>query len=272
MDSKLFIYFIHFLFIGFHKVMAETCMETLKRAKPVFNIHFDQTPHNCPKNIQPNTCAQATECTQSTGVYKITENRYNNRTFSVFCDNDNFDGDWLYILRRNDGSVRFNRTWDEYVEGFGNAAGEHWLGLENIYALTNFYGPQELVVFLEDFERNTTIARYDNFAIADKTQNYRLKSLGRYWGTAGDSLFNHLGAEFSTIDVDHDQTNMNCARLREGGFWFSRCGYASPTAAYMHGFNQGLDNNSHWHTFRGDFYSLKTIIFMIRRQNAKLLL
>ncbi|KAM7348156.1 angiopoietin-related protein 2-like [Cochliomyia hominivorax] len=268
MGSKYLFFLINLIFICFRKLQADPC-DMGKMAKPIFDIRVDPIPYNCPRNHYPNSCAQATNCTKNSGIYNITD--INGRTFTVFCDNDNFDGDWLYILRRNDGSELFNRTWEEYVEGFGNVAGEHWLGLENIYILTNFYGPQNLMVFLEDFDNDYRFAHYDNFAIDDKSHNYKLKSLGHYSGTTGDSLFNHLGADFSTIDVDHDQTNMNCARLREGGFWYSNCGYASPTSPYLRGLNKGLDNNLHWHTFHGDFYSLKTMIFMLRRQNVKYL-
>jgi len=31
--------------------------------------------------------------------------------------------------RRKDGSVSFNRTWNEYANGFGNLNGEFWLGI-----------------------------------------------------------------------------------------------------------------------------------------------
>jgi hypothetical protein len=32
------------------------------------------------------------------------------------------------LLNRWDGSENFNRLWDDYENGFGNKAGEYWLG------------------------------------------------------------------------------------------------------------------------------------------------
>lgn len=32
------------------------------------------------------------------------------------------------IQRRMDGTVNFYRPWDQYKMGFGDAAGEYWLG------------------------------------------------------------------------------------------------------------------------------------------------
>ena len=44
---------------------------------------------------------------------------------------------WTLIERRQDGSVDFYRTWDEYRDGFGDLEGEFWLGNEHIYQITN---------------------------------------------------------------------------------------------------------------------------------------
>ena len=45
---------------------------------------------------------------------------------------------WIVLLDRFDGSLDFNRSWDEYRNGFGNIGrGEFWLGNEKIHRLTN---------------------------------------------------------------------------------------------------------------------------------------
>ena len=46
----------------------------------------------------------------------------------VWCDLDSPDGPWIVFLRRFNGSTDFDRTFQEYSDGFGTAAGEYWLG------------------------------------------------------------------------------------------------------------------------------------------------
>ena len=46
----------------------------------------------------------------------------------VWCDRNSPDGPWIVFLRRFNDSVNFNKTFQEYSDGFGTAAGEYWLG------------------------------------------------------------------------------------------------------------------------------------------------
>ena len=164
-------------------------------------------------------------------------------------------GGWTVIQRRIDGSVDFYRNWTDYKEGFGNLTGEFWLGLNKIYRLTH-NRTNSLQVNLEDFENNKTYALYSTFNIGDSTAKYTL-TLGKYNGTAGDSLMNHNGRKFTTKDNDNDRAGSgNCAITFRGGWWYNACYDSNLNGLYI-----GRDNVNHqgiiWKHWRGPAYSLK---------------
>ncbi|ALC39846.1 CG6788, partial [Drosophila busckii] len=140
--------------------------------------------------------------------------------FQVPCDSKFAGEGWAVIQRRIDGSVNFNRTWEEYKNGFGDLRGELWLGLERLHLMTKLQ-PHELFIQLEDFRNETRYARYTNFSIGNETQSYELLSLGDYDGNARDALKRHKNRKFSTPERDNDKSHeMNCAANYASGWWF----------------------------------------------------
>ncbi|XP_078478610.1 LOW QUALITY PROTEIN: fibrinogen-like protein 1, partial [Lampetra planeri] len=201
----------------------------------------------------------------------------------VFCDMSE-GGGWTVIQRRIDGAERFNRSWVEYKNGFGDMAaelGEFWLGNDNLHYIT----AQEnysLRINLEDFDGNQHYAEYKNFKVADEKDHYRL-TFGDYMGTAGDALSgsyqvgvsdwaSHQGMKFSTYDRDNDNYNRNCAEEDKGGWWFNRCHSAHLNGLYYpSGHYSGLtDDGIVWYTWKGWWYSLKTSIMKLRRMDFKM--
>uniref|UniRef100_A0A4Y0BFF6 Fibrinogen C-terminal domain-containing protein n=1 Tax=Anopheles funestus TaxID=62324 RepID=A0A4Y0BFF6_ANOFN len=118
------------------------------------------------------------------GVYSIRPEKPFKQPFTVLCDQEYESGGWIVIQHRFDGSINFYREWAEYKDGFGNLDGEFWLGLERIHLLTAST-PHELVILLEDFDGNKTVAKYDRFQIGSELHNYALTRIDGYTGTAG---------------------------------------------------------------------------------------
>uniref|UniRef100_A0A8C9PDM0 Fibrinogen C-terminal domain-containing protein n=1 Tax=Spermophilus dauricus TaxID=99837 RepID=A0A8C9PDM0_SPEDA len=90
----------------------------------------------------------------------------------VFCGMESNGGGWTIIQRRVDGSEDFQRSWKEYKEGFGNPAGEYWLGNEAIHQLTS-RATYSLRVELEDWEDQEADAQYERFQLGSEAQLYR---------------------------------------------------------------------------------------------------
>ena len=92
--------------------------------------------------------------------------------------------------KRLDGSVDFDRNWNDYRIGFGNLSGEFWLGLDKIHRLTSDSNSM-LRVDLEDFERNSRYAEYNKFGVSGENDKYKL-ILGSYSGNLVSCIFIYI--------------------------------------------------------------------------------
>ncbi|XP_075146268.1 fibrinogen C domain-containing protein 1-like isoform X2 [Haematobia irritans] len=196
----------------------------------IFDERIDSFPDKCQAHGIPSNCAEATACTKRSGYYYIKIEKFSNASFLVECDAHTDGGGWTIIQRRQDGSIDFYRPWDDYKVGFGMIEGEFFIGLEKLYALTNFLGSQELLILMEHYNETNgnkvtnASAKYSSFAIGAECDKYDLKRIGKYSGTAGDSLQLHVGCKFSTKDQDNDRTSTkNCAEAYMGAWWYNGC-------------------------------------------------
>ena len=154
----------------------------------------------------------------TSGLYYVDPD--GNGAFQVFCDQETSGGGWVVFQRRINGTVAFaDRDWNQYKTGFGNLSYEFWLGNEKLRRLTSM--AQQLLVELEDYAGEKAHASHNSFTILKESAKYQLE-LGEYSGTAGNSLIQHGGMKFSTIDQDNDpSTEKHCASLYRGGWWYS---------------------------------------------------
>lgn len=126
---------------------------------------------------------QCSSSQNASGVYNIKPDGLSESS-EVYCDNTNDSGGWTTILRRMDGSVKFNRGWGEYRTGFGFLSTEFWLGQERLSHIVN-QKKYELRIDIINSEGTSCYLTYNNFRISDGWGDYKLVSLGRYSGTAG---------------------------------------------------------------------------------------
>ena len=211
------------------------------------SLHAERSnyPHNCLDALNRGY--------NVSGVYRILPD--SGHPFDVYCDQVTDGGGWTVFQRRQDGSVNFQRNRVEYVRGFGDQAGEHWLGLEKIHRLTKWVDFEpELRVDLMDFTNETRFEHYKKFYV-NAPPSYRLYA-SDYSGSAGNSLLNNNGYGFSTADYDADGSSGNCAITNQGAWWFYNCQQSHLNGVYYYG-TAARYKGITWSTWKGSYYSLK---------------
>ncbi|XP_070683889.1 ficolin-2-like [Pempheris klunzingeri] len=177
---------------------------------------------------------------------------------------DTDGGRWTVFQRRIDGTENFFRPWKHYKTGFGNVAGEYWLGLHNIFLLS-MRKENELRVDMEDWDGEKASAQYSSFSIGSESSGYQLHLGSFTGGGAEDSLSNHNNMKFTTFDKDQDAWDTNCAQSYLGGFWYNECHMANPNGMYAPNGAIAFENvHVIWYHWKGWNYSLKTISMKIR--------
>ncbi|XP_055528752.1 fibrinogen-like protein 1 isoform X2 [Wyeomyia smithii] len=144
--------------------------------------------------------------------------------FNALCETNPHGKGWMIIQNRFNGSENFYRNWTEYKNGFGSLNGEFWF----------------------DFSQEKRNAKYNVFRIGSEAEEYVLKEVGAYTGTAGDSLDHHRGMKFSTLDRDNDNYPGSCAQLAHGAWWYNRCLQSNLNGKYTR--DKGYNAMS-WNTF-----------------------
>ncbi|XP_076825484.1 fibrinogen-like protein A isoform X1 [Clavelina lepadiformis] len=146
-------------------------------------------------------------------------NQFLRNGLKVFCEDR-----WTVFQKRLDGSVNFQRTWNEYKLGFGETDGEFWLGLETVHRLTRS-GKCDLRIEIQAFDDTYSWAQYSSFYVESEADLFRLHASG-YIGNATDRLNSHNNQPFTTLDRDNDSWGSNCASENggeAGGWWYKAC-------------------------------------------------
>ncbi|XP_067631731.1 protein scabrous [Eurosta solidaginis] len=228
--------------------LAESLVAKLENVEEQYESIIHNLPQDC-SEVTPNGGAN-----NGAGLFMISP-AGQERPRMVQCTADG----WTMVQRRFDGSADFNRSWADYAAGFGQPAGEYWIGNEQLHHLTRNNCTQ-LRVLMKDIYDNVWLAQYDHFYISSREDGYRLNTAG-YNGNASNALDYQQDMQFSAIDVDRDISQTHCAANYEGGWWFSHCQHANLNGRY----NLGL---TWFDAARNEWIAVKSSEMLIKRQQA----
>ncbi|CAG2188101.1 FCN [Mytilus edulis] len=203
------------------------------RSSCVTKVVYNSSVGESTDSNLPRECDDLNKTT--TGVYTIYPDGI--RPTEVYCVMANNEK-WTVIQRRFNGFVDFYQDWNSYKSGFGSAAGEYWLGNDNIHTISTTTG-HKLSIYLEDFNGDFKYANYSYFQLGNEHRKYML-NLGTFSGTAGlgNELDRNNNTPFTT--KDHDNDGGNCGVRYHGGWWYVglvyvRCANTNLNGPYVAG-------------------------------------
>ncbi|KFB49031.1 AGAP011197-PA-like protein [Anopheles sinensis] len=239
-----------------HEKMRQEIAQLTKNAAILRN--YTSIAGNSRKVTTFKSCKEAPA--YKSGVYTIQLAEMEDK-FDAICEQYSFGGGWLVVQFRFNGSVSFYRNWTEYQHEFGSLDHEFWIGLEKIYRLTS-RRPHEIVIEIKDFDGNWRYACYDEFEIGSSSEQYVLKKLGAYNGTAGNGMFKGKGMGFSTYDKDNDKdSGKNIALTYRGAWWYDYTLDTNLNGKYMNATDM---SSMSWFHYKGNFQGLAYSRIMIR--------
>ncbi|KAK2139451.1 hypothetical protein LSH36_1779g00002 [Paralvinella palmiformis] len=153
----------------------------------------------------------------------------------VYCDMEKDDGGWTVIMRRKDGSVDFNKEWEDYKLGFGSLKGEFWAGNELIHQLTNDGRTYTLRVDLTDYDGESIYAKFRKFSIGPESDNYTLHVSDYDDNSTASNYFQiyHDGCMFSTRSIDNDSSSYYyLANHNKAAWWYCYSTFVILTGQY----------------------------------------
>ena len=136
---------------------------------------------------------------------------------------------WIVFQQRMDSSTDFNVDWNGYATGFGIPTGNFWMGLEQVYQLTQSGSCRARFEILNDLSKWLYL-EYQQFYLEGASSFYRIHISG-YTGDMSLDPMNHPswpsnGQMFSAPGSDHDICpSWDCATSGQGGWWIPCCHY-----------------------------------------------
>ena len=153
------------------------------------------------------------------GVYKIYPNTKLNNSIDVYCELAN--GGWTRIMYKADTlESTFHKSFNDYEQGFGNPLSSNWIGLENMFYLTN-QQRMSLRVEFSNWKFVQYVNEYESFILGPNVDGYRLHLGKNILSTIDINFHRQDNQVFSTFDNNHGSAN--CANLFNGGWWFEQC-------------------------------------------------